>query len=285
MTKASSDEKWMREALAEAELALEQGEVPVGAVVVRAGEVIGRGRNEVETRRTATAHAEILAIDDASGKTGDWRLDGCSVYVTSEPCHMCLGALYLARAERARHESTNGNLAIPLTRPETMAINPTLAVTAVGWQPLLALLDGADLNPEPASQVLLFWLDPESGRPEMTAASADDVFAAAGEAMRRILVDDALRKKRPKHGGDRQRVQLDVDVPGPSDDDEELLAVNEAVERLARIDSEAAEIVNLKYFAGLTNSQIADALGISPRTVDRRWSYARAWLHQELTAK
>ncbi len=94
------DEKWMREALAEASLALEAGEVPVGAVVVRGDEIIGRGRNEIETRKTATAHAEIIAIDSASERTGDWRLDGCTIYVTSEPCHMCLGALYLARAER-----------------------------------------------------------------------------------------------------------------------------------------------------------------------------------------
>jgi len=94
------DEKWMKEALAEAALSLEAGEVPVGAVVVRGDEIIGRGRNEVETRKTATAHAEILAIDSASEKAGGWRLDGCCVYVTSEPCHMCLGALYLARVER-----------------------------------------------------------------------------------------------------------------------------------------------------------------------------------------
>jgi tRNA(adenine34) deaminase len=94
------DEKWMKEALTEASLALEAGDVPVGAVVVRGGEVIGRGHNEVEARKTATAHAEILAIDAASEKAGGWRLDGCAVYVTSEPCHMCLGALYLARVER-----------------------------------------------------------------------------------------------------------------------------------------------------------------------------------------
>jgi tRNA(adenine34) deaminase len=94
------DEKWMKEALTEASLALEAGDVPVGAVVVRGGEVIGRGHNEVEARKTATAHAEILAIDAASKKAGGWRLDGCAVYVTSEPCHMCLGALYLARVER-----------------------------------------------------------------------------------------------------------------------------------------------------------------------------------------
>jgi tRNA(adenine34) deaminase len=90
----------MREALSEARAALEAGEVPVGAVVVRDGELLGRGRNEVESRRTATAHAEILAIDRASAATGNWRLDGCSIYITSEPCHMCLGAIYLARAQR-----------------------------------------------------------------------------------------------------------------------------------------------------------------------------------------
>ena len=94
------DEKWMQEALAEASLALDAGEVPVGAVIVRDGEVVGRGHNEVEGRGNATAHAEMLAIEDAAGKSGDWRLDGCSMYVTLEPCHMCLGALYLARVER-----------------------------------------------------------------------------------------------------------------------------------------------------------------------------------------
>jgi tRNA(adenine34) deaminase len=94
------DEKWMKEALAEASMALEAGEVPVGALVVRGNEVIGRGHNEVETRRSATAHAEIIAMEEASGRAGDWRLEGCTVYVTSEPCHMCLGAMYLARVER-----------------------------------------------------------------------------------------------------------------------------------------------------------------------------------------
>ena len=70
------DERWMREALAEASSALEAGEVPVGAVVVRDGGIIGRGRNEVEKRKTATAHAEILALDAASRRTNDWRLEG-----------------------------------------------------------------------------------------------------------------------------------------------------------------------------------------------------------------
>ena len=103
----------------------------------------------------------------------------------------------LGRAERARHESAKGNLAIPLTRPETMAINPTLAVTAVGWQPLLALLDGADLNPEPAAQVLLFWLDPESGRPEMTVASAAELLALKIVAEGLDAADVAKQHDRP----------------------------------------------------------------------------------------
>ena len=91
------DERWMDEALREALAALEAGEVPVGAIVVKDGSVIGRGHNEVERRGTATAHAELLAIGRASKRLGDWRLDGCDLYVTVEPCHMCLGACYLSR--------------------------------------------------------------------------------------------------------------------------------------------------------------------------------------------
>lgn len=94
------DERWMGEALREASRALHMGEVAVGAVVVKEGEVIGRGHNEVESREVATAHAEMLALGDASARLGDWRLDGCTVYVTVEPCHMCFGAFYLARISR-----------------------------------------------------------------------------------------------------------------------------------------------------------------------------------------
>lgn len=90
----------MEEALGEAEEALRAGEVPIGAVVVKDGIVIGRGHNEIEGRACATAHAELLAIEAASRKVGDWRLDGCTVYVTVEPCHMCLAAFYLARISR-----------------------------------------------------------------------------------------------------------------------------------------------------------------------------------------
>lgn len=94
------DERWMGEALAEASKALRKNEVPIGAVVVKDGGVIARGYNRVEARRRATAHAEIIAIDAASRALGDWRLDGCTVYVTVEPCHMCMGAFYLSRVHR-----------------------------------------------------------------------------------------------------------------------------------------------------------------------------------------
>jgi tRNA(adenine34) deaminase len=94
------DVRWMREALDEARHAASLGEVPVGAVVVRSGEVIGRGHNRREVDADPLAHAEILAIRQAATVVGDWRLTGCSVYVTLEPCAMCAGALVNSRVER-----------------------------------------------------------------------------------------------------------------------------------------------------------------------------------------
>ena len=87
----------MKEALLEAEKAKDQGEVPVGAVIVKAGQVVGRGHNLTETRRDTTAHAEVLAIRDAQSNLGTKVLDDCTMYVTLEPCTMCAGALVLAR--------------------------------------------------------------------------------------------------------------------------------------------------------------------------------------------
>ncbi|MDY0108676.1 MAG: tRNA adenosine(34) deaminase TadA [Candidatus Krumholzibacteria bacterium] len=94
-----SHEHWLREALREAELAAAAGEVPVGAVVVREGQILGRGRNQVEQLQDATAHAEILALGAASDRAQSWRLDGATLYVTLEPCTMCAGALLLARIQ------------------------------------------------------------------------------------------------------------------------------------------------------------------------------------------
>lgn len=92
-------EKFMREALKEAEAAFDLGEVPVGCVIVRGGEIIARGHNLTETMKDPTVHAEMNALREAAEKLGGWRLPGCSAYVTCEPCSMCAGAMVWARIE------------------------------------------------------------------------------------------------------------------------------------------------------------------------------------------
>jgi RNA polymerase sigma factor (TIGR02999 family) len=109
-------------------------------------------------------------------------------------------------------------------------------------------------------------------------------FAAAAEAMRRILVENARRKRSVKHGGGRARQDHDPDAlaapaPAPADD---LLALDEALNRLAAAHPAKAELVKLRYFAGLTLPQAAEILGISPATADRAWAFARAWLRREI---
>ncbi len=95
-----SDADFMREALVEARLASRAGEMPVGCVIARDGEIVARAHNECEARRDATAHAELLAIRRASAAAGDWRLNRCTLYVTLEPCPMCAGAIVQARVGR-----------------------------------------------------------------------------------------------------------------------------------------------------------------------------------------
>jgi tRNA(adenine34) deaminase len=96
----SDDEKFMREALVEARRAWDAGEVPVGAVVVRDGEIIGRGFNRPITSNDPTSHAEVVALRDAATKIGNYRLVDCELYVTLEPCMMCVGAMIHARLKR-----------------------------------------------------------------------------------------------------------------------------------------------------------------------------------------
>lgn len=99
MNFASETERWMRQALVEAEAAAGEDEVPVGCVVVHEGRLVGRGHNRVESLQDPTAHAEILALTAAAATLGSWRLPGAQAYVTVEPCVMCIGALHLARIE------------------------------------------------------------------------------------------------------------------------------------------------------------------------------------------
>mgnify|MGYP002628060316 CR=1 FL=1 len=108
-------------------------------------------------------------------------------------------------------------------------------------------------------------------------------FAAAAESMRRILVENARRKSRLKHGGDMARVEID-DIPIIAPEvHEDLIALDEALNSLKKVDAQAVELVHLRYFVGLSNVEAAKLMGISSRTADRVWAFARAWLHQEIS--
>jgi RNA polymerase sigma factor (TIGR02999 family) len=113
-------------------------------------------------------------------------------------------------------------------------------------------------------------------------ANRGHFFAAAAEAMRRILVDAARRKRREKHGGQHERVEL-PDVPA-RDPDERLLALDEALTRLAKEDELAARVVEMRYFAGLGHEGVAESLGITVYLARQKWTYARAWLREAMTS-
>ena len=109
-------------------------------------------------------------------------------------------------------------------------------------------------------------------------------FGAAAEAMRRILIENARRKQAKRHGGGQQRVDIaDVEIAEKTCD-EEMLAISDALEKLAVRDKVKAELVKLRYFAGMTLEEAAEILGISHPTAKRYWNYSRAWLHAEVTA-
>jgi RNA polymerase sigma factor (TIGR02999 family) len=107
-------------------------------------------------------------------------------------------------------------------------------------------------------------------------------FAAAAQAMRRILVEEARRKRQIKHGGELNRVALDGTEPAAEGRSDDLVALDESLARLVVHDALAASVVELRYFAGLSMGQAAEALGISLRTAERTWTYARTWLHRDL---
>src|SRR5438270_3015406 len=107
-------------------------------------------------------------------------------------------------------------------------------------------------------------------------------FTAAAEAMRRILIDQARHKQSRRRGGGQRRQDIEHDQIAAAEPSLDILAVNEALERFEEVDPLKADLVKLRYFAGLTIPQAADALGVSSTTADRYWAYARAWLHAEL---
>jgi len=107
-------------------------------------------------------------------------------------------------------------------------------------------------------------------------------FATAAEAMRQILTDNARRKLRIRHGGGQQRVDLGDCAEAVKSQDEQVLAVGEALEKLDRLDPQRAQVVKLRYFVGLTIPEVAEVMGISEPTVKRYWAFARSWLYAEI---
>jgi RNA polymerase sigma factor (TIGR02999 family) len=122
------------------------------------------------------------------------------------------------------------------------------------------------------------------GSGDVSWDSRGHFFGAAAEAMRRILIERARRARRIKRGGDLRRVELDDQVPEAGPRVDEVLAVDEALARLEALDAQMAAVVKLRYFAGLTIDEVAQALGTSTRTVNRLWTGARAWLRREIPA-
>jgi RNA polymerase sigma factor (TIGR02999 family) len=134
---------------------------------------------------------------------------------------------------------------------------------------------------QPTALVHEAWLR-LGGKPDAKFANQAHFFAAAAQAMRRILIENARRKQRQKRGSGWERIEIELiqlAEPLPSND---LLALDEALTELAQRDPPAAELVQLRFFSGLTQQQAADLLGISQRTADRTWAYARAWLFQQI---
>ena len=136
--------------------------------------------------------------------------------------------------------------------------------------------------PEPTSLVhdaYLRLIGPRSGQ---TWANRAHFFAAAAEAMRRILVEKARSAGRRKRGGDRKQVSLDDTPAGGNQPHADLLDLDLALQRLERIDPRMSDVVKLRYFVGFSVDETAEALAVAPRTVDRQWTAAKAWLHREM---
>jgi RNA polymerase sigma factor (TIGR02999 family) len=146
----------------------------------------------------------------------------------------------------------------------------------------------AKMSAQPAGQTLQAtalvheaWLRLEQGE-RMHWESRKHFYAAAAQAMRHILIERARRKQRACHGAELKRVDLDeIEIAAPTDD-ERLLRINAALDELAATAPDKAEVVKLRFFIGLDENEIAELLGLSPRTVERYWSYAKAWLFERI---
>jgi len=135
---------------------------------------------------------------------------------------------------------------------------------------------------QPTALVHDAWLRLAGNDADVPFANRAHFFAAAAEAMRRILIDRARRKGAEKRGGDRERVDLDKIEVAVEVDDDTLLLVNEALEKLAGEDAHAAEMAKLRFFGGLTLDEAAQVMGVTERTANRYWAFARIWLFDEM---
>jgi len=138
---------------------------------------------------------------------------------------------------------------------------------------------------QPTALVHEAWMRLVGGDGKAQFQNRGHFFGAAAEAMRRILIDNARRKRAQRHGGGQQKLDIqEVEIAAAATDDE-LLALNDALDKLARQDKQKAELVKLRYFAGMDFEEAAEVLGISVPTANRWWAFARAWLFKEITAQ
>jgi RNA polymerase sigma factor (TIGR02999 family) len=135
---------------------------------------------------------------------------------------------------------------------------------------------------QPTALVHEAWLR-LTGHQDVKWSGRAHFFGAAAEAMRRILIDNARRKRAARHGGGAPRLDIpDLEIAAAEGKEDELLAVNDALDKLAAQDRQKAELVKLRYFVGLTLEEVAEVLGISSATAKRHWAYSRAWLFREI---
>lgn len=195
----------------------------------------------------------------------------------SPPTHLCCKMVKMNEVTRILNAIEKGNQGaseqlLPMVYDELRKLagqrmakeNPgqTLQATALVHEAYLRLLEG---------------------QPEKHWDSRGHFFTAAAEAMRRILVENARRKKRIKRGGEMNRVELGDDFLVCPEIHEDLVSLDIALNRLKSVDQQTVELVQLRYFVGLSIAEAAELLGISSRTADRVWAFARAWLHQEIS--